>query len=124
MSVRLAIPVRDSNGVKTQLAQHFGRAPYFAVVELDEAGEVSNLQIVPNKSEHFGGRGKPPEILINLNADAIVTYGMGTRAINMFQRADTAVLKTDRGTVEGVIEAYNKDQLIELTEGCHHAKHK
>jgi len=124
MSVRIAIPVEDANGLNARLSQHFGRAPYFAVVELDENGKVLNLQMVPNKSEHFGGMGKPPEILKGLRPNAVITYGMGPRALNMFQSTNIAVLQTNKYFVKDVIEAYNRDELVELTEGCHHAKHR
>ena len=124
MSVRIAIPVEDENGLNARLSQHFGRAQYFAVVELSENGEVLNLQMVPNKSEHFGGMGKPPEILMSLRPNAVITYGMGFRALNMFQSANIAVLQTNKDFVKDVIEAYNKDELVELTEGCQHAKHR
>ncbi|MCK4433929.1 NifB/NifX family molybdenum-iron cluster-binding protein [Candidatus Bathyarchaeota archaeon] len=124
MSVRLVVPVEDTNDLNARLSQHFGRAPYFAVVELDENGKTLSLQMVPNKSEHLGGMGKPPEIIIGLNPNAVITYGMGFRALNMFQNANVAVLQTNKDFVKDVIDAYNKDELVELTEGCHHAKHK
>lgn len=124
ISARLAIPVEDANGLNARLSQHFGRAPYFAVAELDENGKVLNLQIVPNRSEHFGGMGKPPEILMNLRPNAVITYGMGPRALNMFQSANMAVLQTNKNSVKDVIEAYNKEELVELTEGCHQARHR
>ncbi len=124
MSVRIVIPVEDRNDLNAKLSQHFGRAPYFVVVELDENGRVLNLQIVPNKSEHFGGMGRPPEIILSLRPNAVITYGMGFRALSMFQSANVAVLKTDKDFVKDVIEAYNRDELVELTEGCHHAKHR
>jgi len=124
MSVRIAIPVEDANGLNARLSQHFGRAPYFAVVELDENGKVLNLQMVPNKSEHFGGMGRPPDIILKLNPNAVITYGMGPRALGMFQNANVAVLRTNKDFVKDVIEAYNNDELVELTEGCHHAKHR
>ena len=124
MSVRIAVPVEDENDLNARLSQHFGRAPYFAVVELHENGKVLDLKMVPNRSEHFGGMGKPPEILMSLRPNAVITYGMGPRALNMFQSANVAVLQTNKNFVKEVIEAYNKDQLVELTEGCHHAKHR
>lgn len=124
MSVRLAIPVEDANDLNARLSQHFGRAPYFAVVELDQNGKVLNLQTVPNKSEHFGGMGKPPEILMSLRPNAVITYGMGPRALNMFQSANIAVLQANKNIVKDLVEAYKRDELVELTEGCHHAKHK
>jgi len=83
--VKIVIPVEDVNGLNSRLSQHFGRAPYFTVVELDENGKVLNLQIAPNKSEHFGGVGKPPEIILNLRPNAVATCGMGPRALGTFQ---------------------------------------
>ncbi|MDI6847388.1 MAG: NifB/NifX family molybdenum-iron cluster-binding protein [Candidatus Bathyarchaeia archaeon] len=124
MSVKIVIPVEDTNGLDARLSQHFGRAPHFAVVELDENGNVLNLQMVPNESEHFGGMGRPPEIIMSLRPNAVITYGMGFRALNMFQSANVAVLQTSKDFVKDVIEAYNKDELVELTEGCHHARHR
>jgi predicted Fe-Mo cluster-binding NifX family protein len=124
MSVRIAIPVEDTNGLNSRLSQHFGRAPYFAVVELDENGQVLNLQTVPNKSGHLGGMGQPPETIMRLKSDAVVTYGMGRRALNIFQSENVAVLQTTKDSVKDVIEAYNRGELVELTEGCQHAKHR
>jgi len=123
MNAKIVIPVEDANGLNAKLSQHFGRAPYFAAVELDENGKVLNLQMVPNKSEHFGGMGKPPEIIMSLKPNAVITYGMGFRALNMFQSANVAVLQTSKDFVKDVIEAYNRDELVELTEGCHEARH-
>ena len=122
--MKIVIPVEDANGLNSRLSQHFGRAPYFTVVELDENGKVLNLQIVPNKSEHFGGMGKPPEIILNLRPNAVVTCGMGPRALGMFQNANIAVLQANKNIVKDLIDAYKRDELVELTEGCHHAKHR
>jgi len=54
----------------------------------------------------------------------VITYGMGPRALNMFQSANIAVLQTNKDFVKDVIEAHNRDELVELTEGCQHAKHR
>ena len=124
MNVKIVIPVEDTNDLNARLSQHFGRAPYFAAVELDENGKVVNLLMVPNKSEHFGGMGRPPDIIMGLRPNAVITYGMGPRALGMFQNANIAVLQANTPIVKNLIEAYNRDELVELTEGCHHAKHK
>lgn len=124
MSIRLSIPVEDANGLNARLSQHFGRAPYFAVVELDENGTMLNLQMVHNESEHFGGMGLPSENIMRLRPNAVITYGMGPRALSMFQNANIAVLQANVGIVKDIIEAYQRDELVELTEGCQHAKHR
>jgi predicted Fe-Mo cluster-binding NifX family protein len=121
---RIVIPAEDGNGLNARLSEHFGRAPYFIVVELDEDGNVSSVQTVPNESEHFGGFGRPPDRLLQLKPNAVITYGMGPRALSIFQDAKVAVLKANADIVKEVIEAYRQDMLEELTEGCHHARHQ
>jgi predicted Fe-Mo cluster-binding NifX family protein len=122
--MRIVIPVLDENGLNAQLSGHFGRAPYFAVVDLDEDGRVSDQNTIANVSEHFGGVGRPPDRILQLRPDALITYGMGPRALSIFQNAKVAVLRTNANTVRDVITAYNNDKLGELTEGCREARHR
>ena len=124
MNIKIVIPVEDVNELNARISQHFGRAPYFAAVELDKNGNVLKTEMVPNRSEHFGGSGRPSDTIIGLSPNAVLTYGMGPRALNMFQGANIAVFQANKPFVKDLIEAYNRDELVELTEGCHHAKHK
>jgi len=120
---KIVVPVADKSGLNSQLAEHFGRAPYFAVVELDENGEVSQIRTVPNIGEHAGGRGQTHDNILELQPNAIIVYGMGPRGLSTFQSAGVAVLRANANTVREVIAAYKEDRLEELTEGCHHAHH-
>ena len=36
MTKRIMIPVEDESVLEAQVAHHFGQAPYFAIVELDD----------------------------------------------------------------------------------------
>jgi predicted Fe-Mo cluster-binding NifX family protein len=120
---RIVIPAEDGNGLNARLSEHFGRAPYFIIVELED-GNISNVQVVPNESEHFGGFGRPPDRILQFRPNAVITYGMGPRALSIFQEARIAVLKANADTVKDVVEAYRQDKLEELTEGCRHARHR
>jgi predicted Fe-Mo cluster-binding NifX family protein len=120
---RIVIPAEDGNGLNARLSEHFGRAPYFIIVELED-GDISNVQVVPNESEHFGGFGRPPDRILQFRPNAVITYGMGPRALSIFQEARIAVLKANADTVKDVVEAYRQDKLEELTEGCRHARHR
>jgi predicted Fe-Mo cluster-binding NifX family protein len=120
---RIVIPAEDGNGLNARLSEHFGRAPYFIIVELED-GNISNVQVVPNESEHFGGFGRPPDRILQFRPNAVITYGMGPRALSIFQEARIAVLKANADTVKDVVEAYGQDKLEELTEGCRHARHR
>ena len=123
MNSRIVVPVAEENGIDSRLSQHFGMAPFYAVVDLDENGSIVGQEIIANTSEHFGGVGLPPDRIMQLKPKALVTYGLGSRALKMFQAGGVAVLRTGATIVREVVEAYNRGELQELTEGCSHAHH-
>jgi len=123
-NVRIVIPVLDESGLTAQISGHFGRAPYFAVIELNVKGTVVSQQTVPNVGEHFGGSGARSVGILQLKPNAVITYGMGPRGLSIFQNANVAVLRANANTVKAVIAAYHRDELVELTEGCHEARHR
>lgn len=123
MTDRVVIPAEDQNGMKSHLAEHFGRAPYYAIVDFDENGKVADVKTVPNVGEHAGGMGFSHDNLLQYQPKAIIVYGMGPRGLITFQNAGVAVLKANANTVGEVVAAYKEDKLLELTEGCEHAHH-
>lgn len=122
MIEKIILPTETHTGVNAPLAQHFGRAPYFTVVDLEE-GKVTMVMAVTNTSEHVGGTGSPHDVLTRLQPKAIVVYGMGPRGIMAFQNAGIKVLKAVGTTVKEVVDAYTQGKLEELTEGCPDAHH-
>ena len=124
MKERIVIPVEDEGGLDAQLSGHFGRAPYFVVVELGEKSEISGLETVKNYGEHFGGHGTAFDRIVELKPNAVIVWGMGPRALSNFQNAGVAVLQASANTVREVIAAYKENRLQELTEGCHQARHR
>jgi predicted Fe-Mo cluster-binding NifX family protein len=121
MNMRIVIPVSEEKGVDSRLSQHFGRAPFYAIIDLNEKGEIIGKETIANTSEHFGGVGLPPDRILQLKPKALITYGLGSKALRIFQDACVAVLRTEADTVKEVVKAYNNNQLQELTQGCHHA---
>lgn len=121
---RVVIPVIEDRDVDSMLSGHFGRAPFFAVFELSEDGQILARRAVPNDSEHFGGVGVPPDRILQLKPDAVIAHGMGPRALGRFQNARVAVLRANSSLVRDVLSAYVRDKLEELTEGCHQARHR
>lgn len=121
---RIVIPLIEDRGIDSQLSEHFGRAPFFAVFELSKDGKILDHKVVLNDSEHFGGVGSPPDRVLKLKPDVVITYGMGSRALSRFQSARVAVLRANSNFVRNILSAYIRDELEEMTEGCHHARHK
>jgi predicted Fe-Mo cluster-binding NifX family protein len=119
---RIVIPSEDQNGLNAQLAEHFGRAPYFTVVEFDANGAVSSVKSVLNVSEHVGGSGIAPDHILALKPTAVIAYDMGGRAINIFENAGVPVLRANTSKlVSEAVAAYKENKLQKLTDGCGHA---
>jgi predicted Fe-Mo cluster-binding NifX family protein len=122
--MRIVVPVSDKEGIDARLSEHFGRAPYYTIIDLDQEGHVIGQETIANTSEHFGGVGHPPDRILQLKPKALITYGMGPRALRIFQSAEVAVLRTNANTIKEVVKAYNNNELEELTQGCQHAHHQ
>jgi predicted Fe-Mo cluster-binding NifX family protein len=120
---RIVIPVASQNKLNSHLAEHFGRAPYFAVVDLNDSGEVSKIETVSNLPHGTGRMGQPHDVVLGLKPNIIIAYGMGRRGIGSFQSVGIAVLRANANTVNEVITSYKENKLQELTEGCHEARH-
>ena len=118
--IRIVIPVADEKG--EMLSDHFGRAPYFAWYEI-EGSKVVDKGLVPNDSEHFGGTGLPPDRILQLRPEAVITLGMGRRALNRFQGAGVAVLQAVGSRTGENLDRFIGGELTELTQGCLHARH-
>ena len=123
MTDKIVIPTENQEGVNSAVAEHFGRAPYFTVVELDSKGEVVNVLAITNTSEHVGGTGSPHDSITALKPKALIVHGMGPRGIEAFQSAGIEVLKANGNTVKELIESYKQGKLGDLNEACPHAHH-
>lgn len=119
--IRLAIPIENNAGLQSIIAQHFGRAPTYAVVT--ENKEL--LITIENKSEHFGGTGKPPELLKDRNIDILLCGGLGPKAIKQFERYGIEVFVGAKGTIEETIDLYKAGQLAMATDenACKNHRH-
>ena len=123
MTKRIIIPVENQAGLDAPVAEHFGRAPYYAVVDVEENGQV-NVQTEKNVSEHTGGTGHPHDNLLSLKPDVIAVAGMGPRGLLSFENAGVTVLKLQGTIVKEVVTAFKEGKLKELEGGCEHAHHQ
>ena len=120
--VKIVIPVSDDRG--EIVSGHFGRAPYFAVIDLDVNGTAIEMKVHPNAGEHSGGRGHAHNNVLKYQPHAVIVQGMGPRGITSFQSQNIAVLRATSRSIQEIVLAYHRNELEELTEGCADAHHK
>jgi predicted Fe-Mo cluster-binding NifX family protein len=103
--MKIAISADSNEGLDSVVAQHFGRCPFFVIVDTEE-GKVQSTQVVDNP---FYGRHQPgqvPQLIHNHGVDVMISSGMGGRAIQFFQQFGIDVATGASGTVRAALESY------------------
>lgn len=122
MTQRIVIPVQNNSGLESKVAQHFGQAPYFALIELNGA-HIAKVEIEKNTSEHMGGTGDPHGSILSLRPSVVIACAMGPGAKNCFEDAGVQVLQAIGISVNEIINNYTSGNLAPLTAVCPHAHH-
>lgn len=103
--MKIAVTAEENNGLDSKVAQHFGHAPYFILVEM-EKGEVSAAQGVANPFAERHQPGEIPNFVKDQKADVILSGGMGGRAIQFFDQVGIKAATGATGTVRQALENY------------------
>jgi len=103
--MRIAISVESNNGLESTLSQHFGRCPYFALVDL-EGNEVKEINILDNPFYAGHQVGQVPGFIHEQGANVMLSGGMGGRAIQFFDQFGIDVATGARGTVGEALTDY------------------
>lgn len=117
----VAIPSSEDIGLESPVADHFGRAPHFTLIDTADDSATS----VPNGGSHFGGAMTAPELLHAAGTSLILCYGLGSRAIALCQESDIDICLGTQPTVREMYEAWKRGELRGATgaDGCVHGHH-
>ena len=112
----IAIPTNGHQGLKEQVAEHFGRCYTYTLI--DENGKL--LKIIDNTSEHMGGYGLPPELLKAQNVDVLLCKGLGSRALDWFERYGIKVYICNSDTVKEIYQEWKhgKPKKADSKDAC------
>ena len=97
-AMRVAVSADDSNGLDSVVSPHFGRCPYYILVDIagQEVGEV-RAKANPYYGQHSPGQ--VPGFIHQQGVDVMLTGGMGRRAIGFFQQYGIQPVTGASGTV-------------------------
>jgi len=108
--MRIAVSADNKNGLDSIVSPHFGRCPYFILVDL-EGQQVTGVREVDNPYSGNHQPGQVPALISSLGANVMLTGGMGGRAILFFQQYGIEGVTGACGTVRQSLEAYLSGQL-------------
>ncbi|MBN1889413.1 MAG: peptide deformylase [Thermoflexales bacterium] len=111
--MRIAISADDGRGLDSVVSPHFGRCPYFILVDVEER-QAKRVQAVANP--HYGNHqeGQVPAFIHEQGADVMLAGGMGRRAIAFFEQYNIRAVTGAYGTVKQSLEYYLGGQLITI----------
>ncbi|UCC99897.1 MAG: NifB/NifX family molybdenum-iron cluster-binding protein [Phycisphaerales bacterium] len=109
--MRLCIPTTDDKGQHAELCDHFGSAPYLTIYD----SKTGAYEIVNNSDhEHEHGTCHPMDNLKSKSIDCVVCRGLGRRALEKLHSGRIRVLRTDRSTVEEIVQNFSAEELSEI----------
>jgi predicted Fe-Mo cluster-binding NifX family protein len=101
----IAIASEDDRGLDGEVSGHFGRCPYYVLVEAN-GDTVARSSVVANPYLDLHRPGVMPRFIRDMGADVIIAGGMGPQAIEMFHGFGIDVATGATGTVEEILGAY------------------
>lgn len=118
--MKVCIPTIGNKGLDDTINDHFGRSPFYMVIDID-TNEVNFITQEENKTH---GSCSPVDLILKSGADALICKGMGRKAINYFSEANVEVYISDTGSVKESIEKLKNGTLskMNINDGCagHH----
>jgi predicted Fe-Mo cluster-binding NifX family protein len=103
--MRIAVSSDDANGLDSVVSPHFGRCPYYVLVDL-EGRAVQSVSAVESPFYGSHAPGQVPGFIQSQGADVMLTGGMGRRAIGFFEQMGIEAVTGASGTVRHAIEQY------------------
>jgi len=108
--MRIAISADDRNGLDSVVSPHFGRCPYYILVDVD-GHEVEAVNAIDNPYYSQHSPGVVPGFIHSQGVDVMLTGGMGRRAIAFFEQFGIEAVTGASGTVRRALELYLGGQL-------------
>ena len=108
--MRIAVSTETDAGLDAPVAGHFGRCPFFTLIDL-EAERIQAVQVVANPYFPNHEPGQVPQFVHAQGADAMLTGGMGGRAVAFFEQYGIRPVTGASGTVRQSLERFQRGEL-------------
>ena len=108
--MRIAVSADTNQGLESQVAHHFGRCPFFALVEVED-NQIESVSVIDNPFYAGHEPGQVPGFINEQKADVMLSGGMGGRAIQFFSQFGIKPATGASGTVENAVKCYLDGQL-------------
>ncbi|MHA1264057.1 MAG: NifB/NifX family molybdenum-iron cluster-binding protein [Candidatus Helarchaeota archaeon] len=129
--MRVGIPIATNQGLESEVSGHFGKAEYFAIVDIKKPDQktivrnelvqsiIEDISILHNLIEHACG--SLVDLLMDNRVDVLLVEGIGARPFQLFRQKGVKVYAGAFGTIKEVIRDFLNGMLQELeAASCGH----
>jgi len=120
--MRIAVSAEQNQGLESVAAHHFGRCPYYVLVDVDDH-HITAVESIANPYYQAHRPGQVPAFIREQGVDMMVAGGMGRRAIALFQQYGIEAYTGAAGTVRRALEQALGGQLEEAEPCAGHGGH-
>lgn len=125
--MRIAVSADSSTGLDSLISAHFGRCPFFILVDV-EGQDITQIKVVDNPYYGHHEPGQVPAFIHSQGAQVMLTGGMGHRAVDFFQQFGIQAVTGASGTLRQALQSYLGGELhgaepcMESQEHHHHER--
>ena len=112
--MKIAISTEDKNGLDSSISHHFGRCPYYVLVDL-EGVSIAEVKAIDNPYFQQHKPGMVPEFIKQQGVEVMISGGMGRRAIDFFDHFGIQVATGAVANVRVTLGLYLDGKLQEAT---------
>jgi predicted Fe-Mo cluster-binding NifX family protein len=109
--MRIAVSAEENKGIESAIGSHFGRCPFFVLLDVDQVGNVQAVQTIDNPYYRQHQPGQVPGFIRTQDADVMLSGGMGGRAVAFFQQYGIEPVTGAAGTVRQSVDRYLSGEL-------------
>ena len=117
--MRIAVSAENSYGLSSRVSPHFGRCPFFVLVDLQPDGTIGHVSTINNPFYGNHAPGQVPAFIHSQGANVMLSGGMGASAVSLFDQYGIEAVTGASGTVEQSLEDYLAGRLRGTT-ACDH----
>jgi predicted Fe-Mo cluster-binding NifX family protein len=108
--MKIAISTEEKNGLDSSISHHFGRCPFYVLVDM-EGVSITEVNAIDNPYYLQHKPGMVPEFIKEQGVDVMISGGMGRRAIGFFEQFGIQVATGAVGNVRMTLEMYMDGKL-------------
>jgi len=112
---KVMVPLEVREGLKSRISEHFGRAPFFAIIDLSSSDVKVDFIENPRRLGY-----RPGEYALVRGVEYVVIRGgIGVKALELLRRHGIKVIEVSGETLEDTIKELKSGSFHEYVgEGC------